>query len=433
LKNVIESGYSPRKFQATLHLALKRFNVLVCHRRFGKTVFSINHLLDKAIACKSENPQYAYIGPNYGQVKRVAWDMLKKYTKNIPGVTYNEAELKCEFPRAVGDKVKILLLSAENPSSVKGIYLDGVILDEFAECDPIIWGEVVRPALADRFGWAIFIGTPKGLNHFHSIYEVAVKNSDRDWFSAIYKASQTKVIPGSELESAKREMSEDEYEQEFECSFTAAISGSYYGKLIEECDKEGRITNVPYDRALMVDTFWDLGIGDTTAIWFLQQYRQEFRLIDYVEMSGVGIDWYVNDLQKKNYIYRDHVMPHDAAAKELGTGLTRQEKFRDLGLRKTIILPRQNVDDGISASRLLLPKCWFDRVKCERGLKALKNYQRKWDSKNQIWSDRPLHDWSSNGADAFRTLAMGNRLEADRRDTNRQKLVDDMNYDIFGG
>lgn len=429
----VKTGYVPRPFQADLHPRLKRFNVLVCHRRFGKTVFSVNHLVDKALRCDRKSPQYAYIAPTYGQVKRIAWDMLKEYTKDIPGVSYNEAELRCEIQRPfMRDKIKILLLSAENPGSLKGIYLDGVILDEFAECDPTIWGEVVRPALADRLGWAIFIGTPKGLNHFYQIYEIATKNQDRDWFAAVHKASETKVIPDSELESAKREMSEEEFAQEFECSFTAAITGSYFGKIIEEADKEGRITNVPHDPALLTDTFWDLGIGDTTAIWFLQQYRQEYRIIDHMEMSGVGLDWFVKELQKKKYNYRDHVLPHDAAARELGTGRTRQETLRELGLR-TIILPRHKVEDGISAARLLLPKCWFDKVKCERGLKALKNYQRKWDARNMIWSDRPLHDWSSHSADAFRALAMGNRAEADRRDTKRQTAVVDLEYDIFGG
>lgn len=429
----INTGYHPRPFQASLHTKLKRFNVLVCHRRFGKTVFSINELVDKALRNDKRNPQYAYIAPTYGQVKRIAWDMLKEFTKEIPGITYNEAELRCEIPRPyLNDKIKILLLSAENPGSLKGIYLDGVILDEFAECTPTIWGEVVRPALSDRLGWAIFIGTPKGLNHFHQVYDLALKNQDRDWFAAIHRASETNVIAHSELESARREMSEEEYAQEFECSFTAAITGSYFGKILEDMEKEGKITNVPHDPALLTDTFWDLGIGDTTAIWFLQQYRQEYRIIDHLEMSGVGLDWFVKELQKKKYNYRDHVLPHDAAARELGTGRSRQETLRALGLR-TIILPRQKVEDGISAVRMLLPKCWFDKVKCERGLKALKNYQRKWDAKNMIWSDRPLHDWSSHSADAFRTLALGNREESDRKDTRRQMVAVDLDYDIFGG
>jgi len=430
--NVIKTKYIPRPLQWQLHRNLKRFNVLVCHRRFGKTVFSINHLKARALECELENPKYAYVAPNYGQAKRIAWDMLKLYTKDYPGVTYNEAELRCELPRPhKADKITILLLGAENPSSLKGIYLDGVILDEFAECDPSVWGEVIRPALSDRLGWAIFIGTPKGLNHFHQVYETAKKNQDRDWFCQIYKASQTGIINPKELEAARIEMSEEEFNQEFECSFTAALTGSYYGQLMESAEKEGRIGNVPHDPALLVDTFWDLGIGDTTAIWFVQQYRFEYRIIDYVEMSGVGLDWYVRELGKRKYAYRDHVLPHDAAARELGSGRSRQETLRDLGIKNAIILPRHNVDDGINAVRLLLPKCWFDRVKCDKGIKALQNYQRKWDAKNKIWSDKPLHDWSSHAADAFRILAMGNKKESDRIDNTRQQYVD-TDYDIMG-
>src|SRR3989304_4749260 len=163
----ISTGYEPRKFQEILHKNLKRFNVLVCHRRFGKTVFSVNHCIDRGLRNTKRNPQYAYIAPTYGQAKRIAWDMFKEYTKNLPGVSTNEQDLRLEIERPhLQDKVRFLLLGAENPGSLKGIYLDGVILDEFAECAPAIWGEVVRPALSDRRGWAIFIGTPKGQNHF---------------------------------------------------------------------------------------------------------------------------------------------------------------------------------------------------------------------------------------------------------------------------
>lgn len=429
----ISTGYTPRKFQSELHLALKRFNVLVCHRRFGKTVFSINHLIHKSLTNPLKNPQYAYIAPTYAQAKRIAWDMLKDYTKNLPVAEYNEADLRCEIERPhLKDKVKIILLSAEKPGSLKGIYLDGSIIDEFAECDPRVWGEVVRPALADRLGWNIFIGTPKGMNHFYQLHQTALKNAQYDWFTATYRASETGIISPAELESARREMSEEEYNQEFECSWTAALTGSYYGSLIEQAEKEKRIANVPYDPAAQVDTFWDLGIGDTTAIWFLQQVGLEYHIIDMVETSGVGLDYYVREIQKRKYVYRDHVLPHDAAARELGTGKTRQETLRALGL-KTTILPRHNIDDGINAVRLLLPKCYFDKVKCERGINALKNYQRKWDSKNRCWSEKPLHDWSSHAADAFRILAMGTKPESTRRNPNSMQAFADMDYDVFRG
>lgn len=413
----VSTGYTPRPLQRELHNSLKRFNVLVMHRRFGKTIFSLNEMIDRALRCERQTPQFAYIAPNYGQAKRVAWDQLKEYTKNIPGVTYNEADLRLEIPRpATRDKIKILLLGAENPGSIRGIYLDGVILDEFAECDPTIWSQVVRPALSDRLGWAIFIGTPKGTNHFYDIYKFATEGDPekgvgkpQDWYAKVYKASQTGVIPISELEAAKAIMTESEYAQEYECSFSAALVGAYYGKEMEQAQDQGRIGEISYDPALPTYTAWDLGIDDTTAIWIVQKLRnREVRVIDYIEQSGVGLDWYIKELHKKPYSYEQHLLPHDAAARELGTGKTREEMLRTKGLgARTKVVPRQSVEDGINAVRLLLPKCHFHSVKCARGIEALKNYERAWDSKNKIFQARPKHNWASHGSDAFRTLAMG--------------------------
>jgi hypothetical protein len=336
----------------------------------------------------------------------VAWEYLKDFTKNIPNRKVNEADLRIdiEFPAPdVRGKVRFLLLGADNPDSLRGIYLDGGILDEYAQCDPILWGQVVRPALSDRKGWAIFIGTPKGQNHFYDIYYKTQELDD--WHTAMYKASETGLLDDEELRAARATMTEEEYEQEFECSFSAALLGSYYGKYINEAEKQGRLTTVPYDANVPVFTFWDLGISDTTAIWFAQQVGREIHLIDYIENSGVGLEWYVNEIKSKPYIYEEHWIPHDGAARELGTGITRQETLRNFGL-VTKIVPRQSVADGINAVRLLLNRCWFDKITCKRGIDALKNYQRKYDSKNKMFVDKPLHDWSSNGSDAFRMLAL---------------------------
>jgi hypothetical protein len=415
--------------QAEIHRSLQRFNVLVLHRRFGKTVLSINEMVDRALRNTTKSPQYAYIAPTYGQAKRVAWEYIKDFTRKIPGAKANEADLRVDIPRPkTEDKIRIMLLGAENPGSVRGIYLDGVVLDEYAEMDPTIWSQVVRPALADREGWAIFIGTPKGQNHFYNLYSQAQQYED--WYVRMFRASETKVIADSELEAAQREMSEEEYEQEFECSFTAALVGSYYGKLLDKAEKDGRLCNVPYDPNVPVDTFWDLGIGDTTAIWFCQTVGQEFRLIDYLEDGGQGLDFFVRELKKKPYIYREHTLPHDARARELGTGKSREETLRGLGLRQLYILPRWGVDDGIHAVRMLLPKCWFDKVKCERGIKALRNYQRKWDSRNQLFLSKPKHDWASHGSDAFRYLAMGSKSEVQRTDVKKlpRKVLEEYDY-----
>lgn len=429
----ITTGYNPRPLQEILHKSLKRFSVIVCHRRFGKTVFSLNEMIDRALRNSKKNPQYAYLAPFYGQAKRVAWDYLKEYTKNIPGVTTNEAELKVEIPRPhFGDKIKIMLLGADNPSAIRGMYFDGVILDEYAEMDPTVWSQVIRPALSDRMGWAIFIGTPKGQNHFYDIYEAARK--DFDWFTALYRASETKVVPSEELQAAKMTMSEEEYEQEYECSFSAALIGAYYGKQLVEAEKSNRITSVPYDPAVPVKCYWDLGVSDMTSIWFLQRVGKEYHIIDYLQDAGVGLDEYVRRLKNKPYVYGEMVLPHDAQARELGTGRTRVETLRKFwpGVRIRV-LPRQDVADGIHAVRSILPMCWFDAVKCEVGIKALKNYERKWDPKNKIFLDRPLHNWASHAADAFRYLAEGERPEENQTDGIRRQERADNVYDLFGG
>jgi phage terminase large subunit len=433
--DVIDLGYRPRPYQQILHSRLRRFNVIVCHRRFGKTVFSIAEMIDQGLNNPLKNPQYAYIAPTYGQAKRVAWEYLKDFCRKIPGAKANEADLRIDIPRPdKGDKIRFMLLGAENPDSLRGIYLDGVILDEYAQCDPIIWGQVIRPALSDRKGWAIFIGTPKGQNHFWDIYQNAISASvaSDNWYVAMYKASETGVLDDEELAEAKMTMSEEEYEQEYECSFSAALIGAYYGKYINELEKKGRIIDFNYDPTCSVSTYWDLGISDTTAIWFVQRVGSEIRVIDYIENGGVGLEWYAKEIQNRPYIYERHGIPHDGAARELGTGRSRQETLLDYGIR-TDIIPRQSVADGINAVRILLQKnIWFHSTNCKRGLDALKNYQRKYDSKNQIFLDSPLHNWASNGADAFRMMGLDLQLPENRFNIREYERIAISDYNELG-
>lgn len=433
---VIHTGYEPRPLQEKLHILLRRFNVLVCHRRFGKTVFAINEQIDQALRCEAKNPQYAYFAPTYSQAEKVAWEYIKEYTKKLPGVKVNESKLTITiFRKDRGDKIKIILMGAENIDAARGMYFDGVILDEFGDMDPRIWSQVIRPALMDRGGWAIFIGTPKGQNHFYDIYQVAKKqsaNQNSDWFVALFKASETGILNEADLFAAKLEMDEDDYEQEFECSFTAANKGAYFGKLLLEAEQNGRIRDVPYDASLPVYTWWDLGIADSTAIWFTQPYSfSEHRVIDYHEDSGVGLDVYAREIQAKKYIYREHILPHDGGARSLETGKTRQETLRELLGQNPTVLKKHGVADGIQACRMILPKCYFDEKKTERGRECLKNFQKKWDAKNKIFSSAPLHNWASHGADAFRTFAMGHREESkiDKRNRPRTSMSE---YDVLG-
>ena len=434
---MISTGYVPRRHQEYLHASVRRFNVIVCHRRFGKTTWGINEIIDQAIRCKQKNPQYAYLAPTYGSAKRIAWDMVKIFTEKIPGVSYHEGELRCEFPRPQGDKVRIMLLGAENPGSLRGIYLDGAILDEFSEMDPVAWTQVIRPALSDRFGWAHFIGTPKGANHFRDIYISAKKFMKEDgsqWFASLFKASQTKIVAQNELEEARKTMGQDEFDQEFECSFSAAMAGAYYKEQFREIDASGRIMRVPYDKAVPVVTGWDLGIDDSTAVWFAQGVGRERHIIDYYEVSGKGLEDIVKDILAKPYLYGTHFLPHDAGARELGTGVTREETMRRLGLRDVVVVPRLRVEEGINAARLMLPLCYFDEEKTWAGVEGLRAYEREYNTKEGVFRSKPRHNWASHPSDAFRTLSLGlgQRMRYDRMEDRDLPEFLETDYDIFG-
>jgi len=395
--------------QRELHGRLKRFNVIVAHRRFGKTVFGVIELLHAATKKRhTKAARYGYLAPFLRQAKAVVWDILKEQARGIENVRFNESELRCDLPNGA----RISLYGADDPDSLRGLYFDGVVLDEFQQMDPRVWSEVIRPALADRKGWALITGTPMGRNALWRLYEHA--KAAPDWLAALYRASETAALPKEELAAARAVMSEEEYAQEFECSFDAAIRGAYYGKPMAQAEADGRIGPVPHEPRLQVHTAWDLGVGDATAIWFYQRQRREIRLIDYYEASGAGLDHYAQVLRGKGYVYDEHVLPHDARVQELGSGKTRVETLTALGIRPRV-LGQHKVEDGINAARLLLPRCWFDAERCARGLEALRHYRPEWDERRQAFRERPLHDWASHAADAFRYLAMGLREEqADR-------------------
>jgi phage terminase large subunit len=404
-------AYAPREHQYEVHRKIRRFNVVLCHRRWGKSVMAINLLIELAVKSKKPMPRFAYIAPTYSQAKRVSWSYFKEYTKDIPGVEYNEAEMRVDFAHN-GAR---MLLSAENPMSLKGIYLDYVVLDEYGDMSPVIWGEVIRPTLSDRKGHALFIGTVKGQNHFWEMYEYARDSGDKEWYCASYKASETKIIPEEELESARKTMSEEQYAQEYENDPLAGLIGAYFAKELALAEKEKRITAVPHDQSLKVDTYWDLGINDTTAIWFVQNVRGRLQLIDYYEICGASAAEIVRDLKKLPYNYGNFIMPHDAKARDLSTGKSQMQIFYGLGLKNIKIIPRVGSKrDSINAARMIFSRCYFDRVKCAKGLKGLANYQRKFNSKNNVFEDAPLHNWASNCADSFQQLALGeNRGSSD--------------------
>jgi phage terminase large subunit len=394
--------YRPRPLQRQIHDRLKRFNVLVCHRRFGKTVLAINHTIRAALTCPLPDPRYAYVAPTYKQAKLIAWDYVKQFTDPIPGRIWNEQELRCDLPNGA----KVRLLGADNPDSLRGIYLDGVVPDEPALMPPTLWPQVIRPLLEDRMGWALFIGTPKGHNQFHDLHRKAL--SDPDWFTAVYRASETGVFTQEQLAALRRDMSEEEYEQEFECSFEAAIVGAYFGKEMAEAERDGRITDVPYDPAMPVNTYWDLGAHDNMAIWFVQQEPTNRRVIRAVCGGASGLPGYAKMLREFGYTYGEHWGPHDLAISDIGTGKTRLETARQLGIDFKIA-PKLAPEDGRNAARLMIPKCYFDRKNCERGVEALKLHRREWNERMGVFRAEPLKDWTSHYADAFRYFGVADK------------------------
>ena len=397
--------YKPRKHQKEVHNKLKRFNVLVCHRRFGKTVLCINEILKKAMQNTLPRPRYYYLAPTYSMAKRTAWDYLKEYTGVLPNVTYHETELRADLPNGA----RIQLLGCERPDSLRGLYIDGVILDEVAQMPPRLWTEIIRPALSDREGWMVAIGTPQGHNAFFDLYDYA--NHQDGWYAETFKSSETGIISDLELNEAKHLMPEEVYEAEFECSFDSAALGSIYAKGLTKADEDGRITKVPYQTDIKVNTFWDLGMQDKTAIWFVQIKGSAFHIIDYYENSGESLEFYASVLDEKKYLYDTHYLPHDANVRELGTGVSRVETAQSLGMR-TSIVPKLSIDDGINAVRMILSRCWFDHEKCKDGLDALRQYRWAVSDKGEV-KNRPEHSWCSHAADAFRYFAVGNNQSSE--------------------
>ncbi len=397
--------YKPRKHQKEVHDKLKRFNVLVCHRRFGKTVLCINEILKKAMQNTLSRPRYYYLAPTYSMAKRTSWDYLKEYTNVLPNVTYHETELRADLPNGA----RIQLLGCERPDSLRGLYIDGVVLDEVAQMPPRLWTEIIRPALSDREGWMIAIGTPQGHNAFFDLYDYA--NHQEGWYAQTFKSSETGIISDLELNEAKHLMPDEVYEAEFECSFDSAALGSIYAKGLAKAEEEKRITKVPYETGIKVNTFWDLGMADKTAIWFVQQKGSAFHVIDYYEDSGESLEFYATVLDEKKYIYDTHFLPFDANVRELGTGVSRLETAQSLGMR-TSIVPKLPVEDGINAVRMVLSRCWFDHEKCKYGLDALRQYRWATTERGEI-KNKPEHSWCSHAADSFRYFAVGNNQSSD--------------------
>lgn len=403
LPQPVKLPYKPRPHALAFHSRSQKSAVVVWHRRAGKTVMCIADLIEKALRNPLEMPQYSYIAPTYKQAKKVAWRYLKKIAEPVTKKVM-ESELSVELVNGA----VISLFGADNPDSLRGLYHDGVIIDEYGDIAPMLYGEIIAPAVADRDGWVVFIGTPKGPNHFYELYKDAA--NDPDWFNSTLRASESGVFSHERLNKIKKQpgMDEDTYNQEFECDFHAANKGAYYAKQLNELEAAGHMGLFPWDPSKPVITAWDIGWSDDTSIWFVQIHGKEIHVIDFWTGSGYSLDEVLEELQELPYVYEPFWLPHDAKNKSFQTGKSIRELMWEAGA-KTQQVPELSVQDGITAVRATLPKVYFntgsENVR-KYGLPALVMYQREYDEVKRVYRQKPRHDWASNPADAFRYLCL---------------------------
>jgi len=383
-----------------------RWATVVAHRRAGKTVAAIQRLVKYASTAPKTFPphRYSLISPTYTQARDTAWQYLEAYVQNIPGMDIRVSELSVTFPH---NDARVRLYGSDNYDSLRGGYNMGVVLDETGDHDPRAWQEAVRPTLSDYQGWGLFIGTPRGDNLFKEMADTAKLNEDGNWMYLELKASKTGILPPEELRDASRQLTKNQYLAEYECSFAAGAIGAYYADDIANAEAETPsrvLTSVPYDRSADVYCSWDLGIGDSTALLVFQLVGKEIHFIDCMESSGVDLGTYVDWVKALPYRINEHVLPHDAAARELQTGNSRQEFLEQRGL-KCRLLPKHEIIDGINAVRVAFPAMWFDR-KLALAIKAFRNYRADYDTKRKVFQLRPRHDWASNYADSLRYAIM---------------------------
>lgn len=424
--------YRPRDAFRSYHNNKKRFSCSVCHRRAGKSVARLNQLIRKAIECDKLNPRFGYISPFYVQSKEIAWAYLKHYTKNLGplGIKVNESELSITFDH---NNAMIKLYGAENAERIRGLYFDGIVVDEAQGISSAVLRTIIMPALSDRIGWLDLSGTPKGWNNLlGEIVKVAQQNPD-DWFLHMLPASKSGILPESELEMQRKLMSSNEFAQEYEISFDAAITGAVYGKQLEEIQARGRIAPNLHDPALPVHTAWDLGYSDKTAIWFWQRAGMEVRLIDFYQASFEDAPHYIGIIRDRGYKYGAHYVPHDAANKLLAAGGKSIIDQLHAGGIKTRLVPATSQANQIEALRWVMRNMWID-TKCDIGTQHLREYRYKWIEDRQCYSDEPRHDVNSHAADACEIIGQVLRKEVQEKSPPKPRFLEEMTFnELFSG
>lgn len=415
--------FEPRPYQVPLLRAMDQGcarAVQVWHRRSGKEKTDLAGVLSRKMV---ERPgSYFYVFPELTQGRKILWDGMDKdgfrFLDHFPLAILdgppNNTEMKLRLRRELGGSM-LQVVGSDRYNTVVGTNPVGMVLSEYSLQDPACWN-FFRPIMAENDGWAIFNFTPRGENHAYDMHELAKADpfhpvsNPTGWFSEVLTVEDTQAIPKSVLEQERREIvrlhgNDSVYLQEYMCSFTVPISGAYYAEHISRALREGRVGSVPWEPQLQTHTWWDLGLNDRMAIWFVQLVGKEIRLIDYVEGTDKGIDHYIGVLREKPYSYGRHVAPHDIEVRELTNGRSRKDTARAMGIRFEVA-PKLPVVDGINAVRSVFDRCHFDKEATREGLNALKNYRKVYDERRKTYGNVPHHDWSSNGADAFRYMAV---------------------------
>lgn len=418
---VLPNNWVPRTYQMPAWKALesgKKRALLLWHRRAGKDDVCLHYAATQAM---QRVGNYWHMLPEYAQARKSVWEAVNPRT-GMRRIDEAFPDAICETKRSQDMFIRFKngstwqLVGSDRYNSLVGSPPIGVTASEWALADPSAWA-YLRPILLENGGWAVFITTVRGKNHVFRMHEA--HKDDPDWFVQVLSARETGAMTMEALDKERLEYQSEYgpedgdalFAQEYLCDWNAAIVGSYYGRLMRDAESAGRIRPVPYDPMALVHTSWDLGLTDMTAIWFFQIVGHEIHVIDYLENSGQPLSWYAGELHKKPYAYGEHILPHDAEAKELQTNRSRTDTLRGLNLNVRVLkangAERVLVADGINAVRTILPRCWFDAEKCAKGIDALKAYRREWDEKLKTFHDRPVHDWASHPADSFRYLALG--------------------------
>jgi phage terminase large subunit len=436
----LPNNWRPRPYQLKAWTYLEtggRHAELIWHRRSGKDEIALHRT---ACAAFERTGNYWHMLPEYSQARKAIWDAVNPHT--------GLRRIDEAFPREIresenGQEMKITfkggsswqVVGSDSYNRLVGASPIGVVFSEWALANPAARG-FIRPMLLENGGWQMYITTPRGRNHAHRTLQTA--KQDPKAFAQVLTADQTGIFTTEQLEGERQALIDDYgldqgeamFMQEYFCSFDAAVLGAYYGREFKRVDADGRIADVAYDPALKVHTAWDLGYRDDTAIWFWQQVLGEVRIIDFHASSGLDFDAYIEIIRKRGYDYGHHWMPHDARAKTLASGGKSIEEMarRAFGTSSVRIVPNLSVQDGIQAARRLLQRCWFDH-KAEEGTEALRQYRREYDTDKKAFRERPVHDWTSHPADAFRMLAIAWQVGAkDEPVDTKPKFAQDMTF-----